>query len=703
MSRSAHNGAWISAALDPASVAIIGASENPEKIGGRPIKYMKAHGYRGAVYPINPSRSEIQGLRSYPDISALPAVPEMAIVCIPGQLAVEAVEECAQRGVKICVIISSGFGETGAEGRQLQDRMLDAARRHGMRLVGPNTQGLVNFGSGAIASFATLIGELGAEDGPVAIVSQSGAMSVVPYAFLRAEGIGVRHAHATGNECDLTVSDFALAVAQDPGVRLILLYMESISDPATLSEAARVARARGVPIVALKAGVSSRGQAAASSHTGALATEDKVVDAFFRQAGILRVSDMRSLVQAARVLFDGARLDGRRVAAISNSGACCVMAADAAERHGLDLEPLAPHTRSMLESVLPPFASAANPIDLTAALLSNSKLFSQVLPLLAPNDVADAYFISLPMSGKGYDVPQFAQDTASFAKQTGKPTVVASPLASTRELFERAGVATFEHDEDAMLALGQLARVAALQKEAERLAGTSVKIVKTGLPVSAEGFLSESDSLACLAELGIPVASYRVCRSRQELAVALREVPGPWVVKACSAEIPHKTEYGLVKLGVADSDAAISAFDTITEVVQKLGKRLDGVIVASMLRTQREMIIGARWDAKFGSIVMIGDGGKYVEAMPDVVTLIHPFDVEHCLSRMQALRMAPLFSGVRGEPPLSARHVAEIAVTLGNWVHSHAGRVKSADINPLMLGSAGAVAAADALVELVRS
>lgn len=698
MSRSAD--AWISAALNPASIAIIGASENPDKIGGRPIKYMKAHGYRGVIYPINPARAEIQGLRSYPDIPNLPVVPEMAIICVPGQLAVDAVEECARRGVHICVIISSGFGETGAEGRQLQDRMLAVAQKYGMRLVGPNTQGLVNFGAGTIASFATLIGELGAQDGPVAIVSQSGAMSVVPYAFLRAEGIGVRHAHATGNECDLTVADFALAVARDPDVRLILLYMESISDPETLREAANVARARGVPIVALKTGVSIRGQVAASSHTGALATEDRVVDAFFRQAGILRVADMRSLVFAARVLIEGTKLDGSRVVAISNSGACCVMAADAAERHGLDLEPLGAQTRSQIESVLPPFASAANPIDLTAALLSNSKLFSQVLPLLAPRDVADACFISLPMSGKGYDVQQFAQDTADFARQTGKPTVVASPLPSTRELFERAGVATFAHDEDAMLALGQLARVTELKKEADRLALISTTDMKIDLPLTGKGFLSESESLVCLTQLGIPVAPYQVCNTRQQLVAALKEISSPWAIKACSAEIPHKTEYGLVKLGIADERGAVCAFDAITEAVKKLGKRLDGVIVASMLRPQREMIIGARWDAQFGSVVMVGDGGKYVEAIPDVATLVYPFDIEHCLARMQTLRMAPLFSGVRGEGSLPVIRVAEIAVALGGWIHSHAGRVKSADINPLMLGPAGAIAAADALVEL---
>ncbi len=553
---------WVQAALNPGSIAIIGASENPEKIGGRPIKYMLQYGYVGRLYPVNPMRAEIQGLKSYADVNTVPEVPDMALICVPGEAAVAAVRACAQRGVRICVVISSGFGETGAEGRAAQSQMLEAARLAGMRLVGPNTQGLVNFSTGAIASFATLIGEVAPEDGPVAIVSQSGAMSVVPYAFLRAEGIGVRHAHATGNECDLTVSDLALAVADDPAVRLILLYMEFVADPDTLARAAARARARNVPIVVLKAGVSARGQAAASSHTGALATEDALLDAFFRQHGIVRVPDMQSLVRTARVLLKCSSVDGPRVVAISNSGACCVMAADAAERHALQMDVLPEPTRRKLERVLPAFASSANPIDLTAALLGNSRLFGEVLPIVGADDVADAYFISLPMSGKGYDVPQFADDAANFSEKTGKPTFVASPLASTRRAFEAAGVVTFDHDEEAMAALGKIAAVSALRAEANRLSKLHVETRRDfSNPMNGGRFLSEAESLQQMEALGIPIAPYRNCRSHDEIVLAMREISGPWVLKACSAEIPHKTEYGLVRLGVTDETEALSIYD----------------------------------------------------------------------------------------------------------------------------------------------
>src|SRR5688572_17060036 len=265
---------WQQAALQPRSIAVIGASENPHKIGGRPIAYLQRFGYRGRVYPINPNRDEIQGHRAYSSIASLPEAPDLAIIAVPGMAAVQAVEACAAKGVRIGVIMTSGFGETGAEGRAAQDRMVETARAAGMRLVGPNTEGIANFSLGGVASFATMFNEVAPQDGPIGIVSQSGAMSVVPYALLRERGIGVRHSHATGNESDLTVADFALAVAQDPEIKLLLLYMEAILDPDMLVEAARVARERDLPIVAVKAGRSATGQAAASSHTGALATED---------------------------------------------------------------------------------------------------------------------------------------------------------------------------------------------------------------------------------------------------------------------------------------------------------------------------------------------------------------------------------------------------------------------------------------------
>jgi len=700
------NNGWIAAAFNPQSVVIIGASENPEKIGGRPIKYMLQHGFKGRIYAVNPVRSEVQGIKAWPDLKSLPEVPDVAVICIPGEAAVDAVRICAELGVKLGVIISSGFGETGEKGKAAQDRMLSAARTHGMRLIGPNTQGTVNFATGTIASFASLIGEVPPMDGPVAIVSQSGAMSILPYALLRSDGIGVRHAHATGNECDLSVADLAWAVAGDPGVKLILLYLESVPNPIALIHAARRAAQFGIPILALKAGVSSLGQVAASSHTGAIATEDKVLDAFMRQNGIVRVPDARTLVRSVGLwlkAIDSAPQNsatGLKVVVISNSGACCVMAADAAARHGLDMQPFSLETRAELDAILPNFANSINPVDLTAALLSNSSLLGEVLQVISKREIADAYFISLPMSGKGYDIPRFAQDTKLFGNVTGKPIVLACPLESTREVFRKAGVVSFEHDEDAMAAIGELLHGQCIRAQADRLVALNPEKCPNIELASRKGFLSEYESLAIVRELGISVVSHALCKTEAELLIALETISAPWVIKACSATIPHKTEYGLVRIGLRTSNETLQAFREFQIECAKLSKPLDGIIVASMIKSSRELMLGARWDDRFGAVIIAGDGGKYAEAMPDVATVIYPFDETHLINQLLRLRMAPLWDGIRGEQGLPIEAISRAAVTLGAWVHKQGGRVLSLDINPLMTGPGNILTAVDALIEL---
>jgi acetate---CoA ligase (ADP-forming) len=259
-------------ALSPRSVAVIGASDNPHKVGGRPILYMQRYGYRGAIYPVNPGRASVQGLRAFSRLEDLPESPELAIVAVAGDEAVRAVQSCAALGVKVAVVMASGFGETGAQGLRVQEAMVETARRAGMRLIGPNCQGLANFATGVVANFSTIFHELEGRDGPVAIVSQSGANSQAIYTLLHEKRLGVRHVHATGNEADVSVAELAAAVIEDPGVGLVLLYMEAIKEPTTLALAAEAARIKGIPIVALKAGRTARGQKAASSHTGALAS-----------------------------------------------------------------------------------------------------------------------------------------------------------------------------------------------------------------------------------------------------------------------------------------------------------------------------------------------------------------------------------------------------------------------------------------------
>ena len=687
----------LQAALAPKSIAIIGASEHPNKIGGRPILYMKRHGFKGAIYPINPNRTEIQGLKGYPSLASLPEVPELAIVIVGGDGTVAAVEECARLGVKAAIIIASGFAETGDEGRAVQDRMVATARAAGMRLVGPNSQGLANFGNGAIACFSTLFVEVEPKDGPVAVISQSGGMAAVTYGLLRGRGIGVRHVHATGNEADITVAALSWAVAHDPDVKLMLLYYENIANPELMAAAAQYARERDLPIVAVKAGRTESGQKAASSHTGSLANEDRVVDAYLRHHGIWRARDPHQLANCAEMYLKGWRPRGRKLVIISNSGASCVMGADAAEEFELPLAQLAAETRRDVAAKLPGFATATNPIDITAALLSNSHLFGDVLPIVAKDPAADLFFINIPVAGAGYDVDAFARDTAAFAAETRKPVAVAAWQAPYAAPLRAAGLPVYENETEALGALAQLAGHTALlaRRRAHWQAGAPVE-----MPPSSSFFLNEAQSLELLARHGLPVVAQRLCKSAAEARAAFEALGAPVVVKACSVDIPHKSEHGLVAVDVRSADDAARIFEAQWKKMGEMGAARDGVIVAAMRKAQRELMIGARIDADFGPVVVVGDGGKYVEALKDFALLVTPFDAGEVIEALRGLRIAPLLDGVRGDPPLDLDALAAAAVGVGRLIAAARGRIASIDLNPVMVGAKGdGVVIVDALVE----
>jgi acyl-CoA synthetase (NDP forming) len=687
-------------ALDPASIAIVGASDNPHKVGGRPILYMKRYGYRGTIYPINPARAEVQGLKAFPDLAALPAAPEMAIVAVAGDEAVRAVEACAARGVKVAVVMASGFGEVGAEGRALQDHMLAVARAAGMRMIGPNCQGIANLASGTIASFSTMFHEIEPQDGPVAIISQSGACAAAIYVLARQCGLAVRHAHATGNEADVTASELALEVVRDPGVGLLLLYLEAIQNPALLAQAAEAARARNVAIVAIKAGRTASGQKAASSHTGALASEDRVVDAFLAKHGIWRADDPHALVSAGHLYLKGWRPRSERIVVVSNSGASCVMAADAAEAFGLPLAEIPPATKAKMKAVLPGFATPVNPIDVTGALLTDSGMFERLLPVLAEGVAADLMLAAIPIAGAGYDLPRYARNFAAHSAHTGCAVAVAAPQAEVRRAFEQAGLPTFEREREAMQALAQLARHAALLRAAPArpVAPDSVPPLPR---IAGGGFLGEAQSLALLADAGLAVIEHRLCTSEAEVRAAFSALGAPVALKACSPDAPHKTELGLVALGIRDADAAAGEFERQRAVLAARRAHFEGVIVARMANRGRELALGARIDPQFGPVVMLGDGGIYLEALKDFVLLLPPFDEAEARSALSRLRIAPLLAGVRGEPPRDVEAVARMAVRLGAAIVAWQDRIASIDVNPVMVYAAGEGALAlDALIEM---
>ncbi|QIL83075.1 acetate--CoA ligase family protein [Diaphorobacter sp. HDW4A] len=690
----------LESALNPRSVAVIGASENIHKIGGRPILYMQRHGYQGKIYPINPGREEIQGHKSYAALSALPEVPDLALIVVGGDKTVAAVEECAARGVKSAVIIASGFGETGEAGKEIEQHMLAKARASGMRLYGPNTQGLANFGTGAIAGFSTMFIEVPPQDGPVAVVSQSGGMSSMIYGLLRGHGIGVRHVHATGNEADVTVGEMALAVAHDPDVKLLLLYLESISKPEILAQAAEYARSRDLPIVAVKAGRTAGGQRAASSHTGSLANEDRTVDAFFKQHGIWRVRDPHEQARAAQAYLKGWRPEGKRLVVISNSGASCVMGADAADDEKLPMAELAKSTQDALAAKLPGFATTQNPIDITAALLSNSGLFGDVLPQVAKDPAADLFFINIPVAGAGYDVERFARDAAAFEKAAGKPVAVSAWQDSVASAFRAHGIATFPNEGDAISVLAQVANHTALMRRPRVQAPPAFTVE---LPSGNDQFLNEAQSLELLGKHGVPVVPMQLCQTADDARRAFERISGGGsrvVMKACSRDIPHKSEHGLVALNVASADEASTLFDRFWNKMDALKAARDGVIVAAMHKGRHEFMVGAHIDPVFGPVVVVGDGGKYTEALNDCIVLMPPFSAAEVQAALRTLRIAPLFDGVRGESPMDIASLSELAVAVGHFAVSARGQIASLDLNPVLVGSTGEGAmVVDALVE----
>lgn len=681
--------------FDPDSVAIVGASDNKNKIGGRPIHYMAKFGFKGAIYPINPAREEVQGLRCYAALTDLPAVPEVVIIAISGNKVIEAVEASAKLGVKAVIIISSGFGETGSEGKEQEGQMLAAANKAGMRIIGPNSQGLANFATGAILSFSTMFIEAEPEDGPIACISQSGAMSVVPYGLFREQGLGVRYVHASGNDADMTASELAVRAVNDPYIKLVTVYLENVSDPENLAAAAGVASKRGVPIIVLKSGRSEKGRQAAASHTGALATSDRVLDAFLLKHGIWRANSTNDLVHAAQVYLNCKPGRGRNLAIISNSGATCVIGADAAEQYNLQLPSLEDATETRLKAVLPPFATTQNPIDITAALLTNSGLFSEILPILADDPNVDVFLIGIPVSGEGYDFNRFASDTHAFMRQTGKPVVLSAPQPRIRNAFSKYGIPVYATEHDAISALSQFLS----HHEIMSSMHTAIPVHKYKQAGAVTETLSEHDSLTLLENFGVGGVNRRLCKSLDDALAFLAETAQPIVLKACSGKIPHKSDKGLVVLGLDSRDDVEQAYNRIVDRLQADGLNCDGILAAPMVKADFEMIIGGHFDPVFGPVIVIGEGGIFVEQGSETRILLPPFTEDDVSEALAALRIGRYFRALRGQTPFDVEPIYRIASALISLMMDDRHQVRSIDINPVFVNRHGATAV-DGLIEV---
>jgi len=698
--------------LSPRRVAILGASDNPIKAGGRPIHYMLRHGYAGDIYPINASRERIQGIKAYRTLADLPHTPDVVVISIAGKDVAEAIDQAAAAGARAAVVYSSGFAELGDIGRVAQAQMLARARTAGLRLFGPNTQGVANFRNQAILSFSTMINECPPQDGPAAIISQSGAGAAIVYGGLRRQGLGVRYLVATGNEADLNVADVADGLMQDPDLRLLLTYAESLRDPALMARAARLAAARDLPILAVMAGRTQEGRITASSHTGALASEDALTDAFLRQHNIVRVNDFHELSEYAHLFTKRERPRGKRVVAISNSGATCVLAADAAQQNGLDLARFNTVQTDSLREVLPAFVSPRNPIDMTTALLTQPEIFGKTLQSVAASDAADSVFTGFPIGGEGYDMQDFARQTAAFCAQTNVPVAVCAVQDWVADAFRQEDVPVFQSEARAMRGLSLLAnyetrrqailRNAQTANNAAQDAGARPPIALADTEPSGSGSrhrsLDEPASLALLAQAGLNIVAHQVCREEDLLRDAVARLQAPFVAKGVSATVTHKSDHGLVRLGLDSVSSAQQAWTDFCATLQSIGVPFEGLLLAEQHKADFELALGAHWDDAYGPVVMIGQGGVLVEALRDTQFLSAPFTQDDAREAIERLFIFRAFAATRGMPAVDVDALAALLVRLGDWFAAQAGAVQSVDANPVLVSRRAPPVIVDAVV-----
>ncbi|MEJ8810353.1 acetate--CoA ligase family protein [Variovorax ureilyticus] len=684
-------GTGIDAFFSAGSVAVIGASDDITKIGGRPVQLLRKYGYAGAIYPINPKGGTIQGLTGYASILDTPTAPELAVVAVPAQATLQAVRDCASRGVRGVVVLSTGFAEAGPEGAQLQAELVGIAHNHGMRLLGPNCLGAVNVVDRLVASFSIALEESMPPAGQIGIVSQSGNIGSFTMRCMADRGLGVSRFIATGNEADVDVADGIAALANDPATRIILCCMETCRDAGRLIQALDMARRQNKPVIALKIGATEQGQAAAASHTGALMGSDAVFDAVFRRYGVLRVHSFEELLDVghAAVLLGAERLPTTRaVTLVAASGGFGIMMADAMVQAGMELPQLADTTKALIREAVPT-AGTNNPVDASAQMSARPDILLKMLTALQNDANGSTLVLLLALSLynprlRGVYLEALSKIRASHPDRL--LVIISRGPADAVAEINALGIPVFPSIPAAASGLAGLVRLGQL--------ATLPPAAAYGGPVEkvdAAVFRNEFHAKKALAAAGISVPREEVVASADEAVRSARATGYPVVLKIASEDIAHKTEIGGVALDLKDDDAVRQAYGRLMANAKQHAPqaRLDGVLVAPMVRGGVELIAGVSRDPVFGPVVMVGMGGIYAEVLKDVAVQVAPVSEDEAARMIRSLRMFPLLDGVRGQPRADVAAAARTVARLSEFACRHAGDVAEIDMNPILVRPEG--------------
>jgi len=678
------------AILRPKSIAVIGASRTPNTIGWQILDNLLRFGFNGPLYPVNPKAEVIHSIRAYPTVRAIPDPVDLAIVVVPKHLVQGVAEECGQKRVKGLVVITAGFAEVGGEGIVREAKLLETVKRYGMRMVGPNCMGVLNSSPdfSMNATFAPTMPPYG----PVGFISQSGAMGLSILDYAEELGIGIHQFVSVGNKADVSGNDLLLYWADDPEIRVILMYLESFGDPRRFYQIARELT-RKKPIFVVKAGRTAAGARAASSHTAALAGTDLAADALMEQCGVVRAQTVEELFDYAMAFPRLPLPKGNRVAIVSNAGGPAIILADACESLGLSVHELSAETQAAIRRRVPDEAAVRNPVDLIAS--ATAETYRDVLALVLQDPNVDAVIVSVvppPLGSKAKDVAEAIVRVAASRRDIPVMSVLMGRQgipAGMRELLT-AGMPGYIFPESAARALAAMNRY---REWLERPAGTEHRFpadagrvagILKGAAAEGREKLTEAEAMEVLGAYGIPTVPWRRAVSADEAAAAARAIGFPVVLKVISASIVHKSDVGGVVLGLSSEKEVREGYARMLQrVKERAGVVPESVFVQAMIPGGRETIVGSTRDPKAGPLLMFGLGGLAVEVLKDVVFRVHPVTDVDARGMVRGIRGFGFLEGVRGEPAVDLVALQEIIQRVSQLVGEHEA-ILEMDINPLV-------------------
>ena len=685
----------LEAVFAPQSVAVVGASPDERKLGHTVFRNIVVNGYSGALYPIHPTADEVLGHKVYPSISAIPEAPELAVIVVPPDAALQVADECGQRGVKALIVITAGFKEVGGDGHERERQLLETVRRYDMRMVGPNCLGIIDNITHLNASFAALM----PLPGNIAFMSQSGAICTAILDWSVAEGIGFSRFVSLGNKADVDEVTLLQAWNNDPQSRVILAYLEGIADGERFVEVAREVT-KETPVIAIKSGTTAAGSRAISSHTGSLAGSEQAYGAAFSQSGILRADTMQDVFDQALIFAYQPLIAGNRIAIVTNAGGPGILATDAIERAGLELARFEPATIQALQAKLPATANVLNPIDIIGDARSD-RYHTGLTAALADPNVDSVLVLFTPQAGS--EVAETATVIAELAEAQPEPRkpVVASfmgeySLRPALEILNKRRIPVYPFPERAVAALKAMVEhrrwrerppgeYVAFEVDQERVRQLFAEVRGTGRLE-----LGELEARDVMAAYGLRLPESQLARSPEEAVEIATRIGYPVVMKISSPDILHKSDIGGVRVGVATAADVRDAYELIDYRARRYQPNADirGILVQQQAPPGRECLVGVSRDPQFGPLVAFGMGGIYVEVLKDVAFRLAPISRAEAEEQVRSIRSFPILQGTRGQAPADIASVIDTVLRASQLVTDFP-EIVEMDINPLMVYDQG--------------